>query len=58
VLLDPISFELPDWQEPLSVGHAKRWEWFDRLSGSNGDGHFLASPIRIWQRPVQLFGDN
>ena len=58
MLLDPISFELPDWQDPLSIERAGRLEWFHRLFGSNGDGFFLSSPIRTWQEPLQLFGDN
>jgi hypothetical protein len=58
MLLGPISFELPDWKEPLSVGRADWLEWFQRLVGANGDGATLSSPVRIRQRPVELCGGN
>jgi hypothetical protein len=58
MLLDAISFELPDWEEPLSIERADRMKWFERLASANGDGAALPTPVRLRQQAVELQGDN
>jgi hypothetical protein len=58
MLPGPISFELPDWKEPPSVGSIGLPEWFERLFGQDGGGAFLTSPVQLWRRPAKLWGDN
>lgn len=58
MLPSPISFELPNWEQLLSVGPVGRPVWFERLFGQDGDGAFLPSPVRLRRRPGNLWGDN
>jgi hypothetical protein len=58
MLLDSISFELPEWQGPTAEERGGRPEWFDLLFGSDGDGFFLPAPIRFRQQPAELWREN
>jgi hypothetical protein len=55
---DPISFDLPAWQQSLALEHPGRPEWFERLFGWDGDGFFLPGPVRFWERSTEFCGRN
>ena len=58
MLLDPISFEPPDWQKPLTVERLGSAGWFERLCGPDGDGVYPTIPSRVAGEPREAYGES